>query len=812
METYSVEAILSATDKGFSKGMQQASDSLDKLNGKYDGAFQDKAGRWRTADGRFMTMKQKSEMLGQSFDDLGGKSQKTGVSIGDIAKGVGVFKLVDGAVNMVTSSLGSAIDRVDTLNNSQRVFENMGFSAKETSNTMDALKASINGLPTPLDSAIKGVQLIASSTNDLSKSEEIFSALNNGILGFGGSAAMVDNAVMQLSQSFSNGKVDAQTWNSMINSGLGPALNALAKQMGVTTGELKEGLSSGKISVSEFQDALIDLNKNGGGGLKSLKQIAGDSTSGIKTGIANAKTAVVRGVADMITNINEGLKNTDFKSIGNIISQFGSTFENVLKRISTYIPPIIQLVGNMFKFVGDNANWLMPIIAGLVSSFLAMNAINKTISIINNFKSAISGLTTVFSLLTSPIGLVGLAIGAVVVAGVLLYKNWETIQKIAQKVWESIKSTISVAVDAIVNVWNSMKETMSNLWNGIVEKASEIWTAVTTVIMNIISPFIDIFMNLWNGLSSSLSQVWDGIKSIASGAWELIKAVIMGPVLIAIDLITGDFTNLGNDLQLIWDSIKQGASAIWNGIKDVITGMVKAIVEYVKFSFELQKEIVTNIWNYIKDLASEVWNNIKNTVSNLADSAVNGLKDAWNKGLQWTEDIFDGIKNTIEAIGDVDLFAAGKAIIDSFINGLQQTWEAGKEFVGGIADWIREHKGPIQYDRKLLIPAGNAIMNGLNAGLDTGFSKVQDNVNDMTKFFANTAFNQDFEIGANFSDLDRKINSMNDMNLSSNNELTLKNSAQPAEIKLSMGGRVFSAFVEDIGAVMQAETDLNLQT
>lgn len=773
METYSVEAILSATDKGFTKAMKDADSSLGGLDEK---------------------------------------SQKAGVSIGDIAKGVGVFKLVDSAVNMVTSSLGSAIDRVDTLNNSQRVFENMGFSAKETSNTMDALKASINGLPTPLDSAIKGVQLIASSTNDLSKSEEIFSALNNGILGFGGSAAMVDNAVMQLSQSFSNGKVDAQTWNSMINSGLGPALNALAKQMGVTTGELKEGLSSGKISVSEFQDALIDLNKNGGGGLKSLEQIAGDSTSGIKTGIANAKTAVVRGVADMITNINEGLKNTDFKSIGNIISQFGATFENVLKRISTYIPPIIQLVGNMFKFVGDNANWLMPIIAGLVSSFLAMNAINKTISIINNFKSAISGLTTVFSLLTSPIGLVGLAIGAVVVAGVLLYKNWETIQKIAQKVWESIKSTISVAVDAIVNVWNSMKETMSNLWNGIVEKASEIWTAVTTVIMNIISPFIDIFMNLWNGLSNSLSQVWDGIKSIASGAWELIKAVIMGPVLIAIDLITGDFTNLGNDLQLIWDSIKQGASAIWNGIKDVITGMVKATVDAVKFSFEWQKEIVTNIWNFINELASEVWNNIKNTVSNLADSAVNGLKDAWNKGLQWTEDIFDGIKNTIEAIGDVDLFAAGKAIIDSFIDGLQQTWEAGKDFVGGIADWIREHKGPIQYDRKLLIPAGNAIMNGLNAGLDTGFGKVQDNVNDMTKFFANTAFNQDFEIGANFSDLDRKINSMNDMNLSSNNELTLKNSAQPAEIKLNMGGRVFSAFVEDIGAVMQAETDLNLQT
>ncbi|UNM90552.1 hypothetical protein [Vagococcus sp. CY52-2] len=518
---------------------------------------------------------------------------------------------------------------------------------------------------------------------------------------------------------------------------------------------------------------MIKLNDGVGG----FADLAKKNSQGIKTSFENIKSAVIKGVEKTIRALDEGLKGAGLGSIADNLDKVKNVVNQAFGTINAVIPPMIKM---FVDFLGVIKPFL-PLITALVGWWVTYSVMMGTVSKVTKTAAAVQRVFNAVMAANPYVALVA-AIITLVATIVYLWKTNEDFRNAVIKIWDAIKSFISDAVDAIVNVWDKMKETMSNLWNGIVEKASEVWTAVTKVIMNIISPFIDIFMNLWNGLSISLSQVWDGIKTIASGAWELIKAVIMGPVLIVIDLITGDFTNLGNDLQLIWDSIKQGASAIWNGIKDVITGLVKAIVEYVKFSFELQKEVISNVWNYIKDLASEVWNNIKNTVSNLADSAANGLKNAWDKGLQWTKDIFDGIKNAIEAIGDVDLFAAGKAIIDSFINGLQQTWEAGKEFVGGIADWIREHKGPISYDRKLLIPAGKAIMDSLNAGLDTGFSKVQDNVNDMTKFFANTAFNQDFEIGANFSDLDKKINSMNDMNLSSNNELTLKTVHNPPKL------------------------------
>lgn len=199
--------------------------------------------------------------------------------------------------SMISGSVDDAIKRVDTLNNATRSFENMGFSAGKTKKAMTDLDNAITGLPTSIDSAVRQTQLLAASTGDIDKSTKIYKAMNDGILGFGGSADMVENAVTQLSQAFSNGKVDAETWNSMINSGMGPALNALAKKMGITAGQLKTDLSSGKISVKDFQDALIDLDNKGGGGMKSLAQIAKDSTKGIGTSWTNFKTSITRTIA-----------------------------------------------------------------------------------------------------------------------------------------------------------------------------------------------------------------------------------------------------------------------------------------------------------------------------------------------------------------------------------------------------------------------------------------------------------------------------------------------------------------------------------
>ena len=122
-----------------------------------------------------------------------------------------------------------------------------------------------------------------------------------------------------------------------------------------------------------------------------------------------------------------------------------------------------------------------------------------------------------------------------------------------------------------------------------------------------------------------------------------------------------------------------------------------------------------------------------------ATSIFNGAKAVWSGFTGMVSGIVNGIKGAFNALRNFSLADAGRAIMDSFFNGLKAAWGKITDFVGGIASWIRKHKGPISYDAKLLIPAGNAIMNGLNAGLTDKFSDVQKNVSSMAQAIVDSA-------------------------------------------------------------------------
>lgn len=352
---------------------------------------------------------------------------------------------------------------------------------------------------------------------------------------------------------------------------------------------------------------------------------------------------------------------------------------------------------------------------------------------------------------------------------------WSGISDGAKKIWAGVQAVWAAHVEAIKAIWNGVTEFFSNLWNGIKSAFTTAWTAITQAVMTIVQPFIDVFVSLWNNVKDGLSKMWDGVKMVFQGAWEFIKSIVMGAALIIIDLLTGNFGKLGEDMGLIWDSIKNAISMVWEGLKLYFSGVVDAIVGYAKTVFEtlvsaLQavwdsitgaasaawewlKTTITNIitgfissaiatwegfkntlsslWNGLKATAEASWNALKTAVVNVINGLVQGAQKAWDDLKNGVSNAVSSVTKVFDGLKKINLFEAGKAIIDGFLKGLKGAFDNVKNFVGGIADWIRENKGPIEYDRKLLIPHGRAIMDSLNEGLQDRFKDTKSLVSGM---------------------------------------------------------------------------------
>ena len=238
--------------------------------------------------------------------DVGNKMSNLGSSMLNVAKnfqnnpigrflvqGVGyssLYRLVSGAQNAMGEAFSNGVKRYDTIKVAKRtlstVVGDVDDSTTKIQKMIDNLDESILGLPTTLDDALSHVTRFTSINHDLDRSQKLFSAINDSILTFGGDSEGVNNAVTQYSQIMGS-KMDARTLRSMEDAGMTPALTAIAKKFNMSFAEFREAFtgSNPTISLQQFEDALIELDEKGGGGLNSLATMVKSSVATISNGL-----------------------------------------------------------------------------------------------------------------------------------------------------------------------------------------------------------------------------------------------------------------------------------------------------------------------------------------------------------------------------------------------------------------------------------------------------------------------------------------------------------------------------------------------
>lgn len=410
----------------------------------------------------------------KGINSLTNSVKNGGTKIKNIVAALGITKIIGKALSTINNSMEGAISRIDILNNFPKVMKNLGISSDDSTKAVKKLSEGLKGIPTKLDDASLAVQRFTSINNDVNKSTDYFLAFNNALLAGGASADIQANALEQLSQMYAVGTVDAQAWRS-VQTAMPAQLQQVAKSLGYTStavgGDFYNAMKSGKISMEQFMQQIVKLNKEGIGQYSSFAEQAKSATGGIQTSISNAKTAIVRGVGNIISAVDEGLKKTDLKGIGNVISNIGSISEKVLKKIANEISKIdfnqiintakrladvygpkikrifsgiINLFKNMLSWASKNKGVIVSVVGvvfSLIASMKVYKGVMSAIQGINIAKNIISALSPTTALISLTLGL-GIAAATVATAMAKQKTSLDGVKDAAelqQKSWKSLK-------------------------------------------------------------------------------------------------------------------------------------------------------------------------------------------------------------------------------------------------------------------------------------------------------------------------------------------------------------------------------------
>lgn len=734
---------------------------------------------------------QKMKDAGDKMTNVGQKMMPVTLAIGALGaasvKTAADFDSAMSKVEAISGATGSDLDRLR--DKAREMGEKTVFSASESAEAFQYMAMAGWKTEDMLD-GIEGVMsLAAASGTDLATTSDI---VTDALTAFGLSASdttrFVDVLAAASSNSNTNVEMMGETFKYVapVAGALGFSLEDTAEAIGLMANAGIKSSQAGtslrtilnklngefKISGKELGEVVIQTT-NADGSMRDLSDILGDARQAFsqlsESEKANAAEALVGknamsgflalmnagegdvqklsdainnsngAAADMANTMNDNLAG-QLKLLKSALEELAISFGEVLMPVVKKIVGWIQKLVEKFNGLSDRQKKVVAVIAAIVA------AIGPVLVILGTLMGSIGNLLIFTPMLIGSLGGVGAAFGgviaailpilpiiaAVVAAGVLLYKNWDTIKEKALEVWEGIKGVFASLQETWNALWEGLKTVFVNFWQSLMENP------VIHLFLQLITDELGIF-------TGTLSGIWENIRKIAGTAWELIKTVILTPIRLLIDLVTGDFEGLRKGLEQSWTRIQMLARELWGEIKDLIIGFVSDIFEGVKETFGHLIDNLADVWESIKTVASQSWQKVKETVESWAnsakDAAVNaftnlasGISNALSGLYRIVSDAFsdaiDYIKGIVSDAGDwgYDMmvnFAEGIA------NGVGWVFDQVMDLVNWIEDMIgfsEPEKGPLSNFHTY----GPDMMKLLAKGIRDNVGLVQDAVGDVS--------------------------------------------------------------------------------
>lgn len=460
--------------------------------------------------------------------------------------------------------------------------------------------------------------------------------------------------------------------------------------------------------------------------------------------IIDAFVALVSQVSPIINSLTKLLQtfgeqvSSILESAGGVVESFGSAIRNVLDGVAD----IFESMGNAAKNAGQGVKLMAQGIKILVD--LKLGDLTGTLA------AVAAGLAAIAS---SGIASAGPGLQAAGM-GMKMMATSAQMASVAIQMLPAALTTLSASLGTLPAMMTMTGAAMTAFATSAQSSVASLMAIGATItqfasMMIMIAPAsttASAGLSAFNSQASATGNAMQRLGAASSMALSQVTALGAG-ITSSIAGATAAISNAGMQMSTAVRSagtqMMTAMRASMAQIKSVVANGVTSSAQAVRNGGSQMTSAIRSAGTQMVTITQSTMNQMKSAVLNGMTAIVSAVRNggsqmvsAWQSAGQQmvssTQNTVNNMNSSLRNVGSgVNLYSNGSALMAGLKSGIDAGWASITASVSSMAAWIKANKGPVSYDKKLLVENGLAIMYGLNRGISSGWDGVKSNVSSM---------------------------------------------------------------------------------
>lgn len=531
-----------------------------------------------------------------AFQGIASKASSAMGAVGNAVKGIAT-----GAVTVGIAGIGTALtagfSRLNAIDTASAKLRGLGNDAKSVDAIMANATASVKGTSFGLgEAATVAASAVAAGIKPGEQLETMLKGVANVAAATGGTMEETGSVFNKVA---ATGKAYTDNINQLSDRGL-PIWQALADKLGVTTDEVREMASKGKIDFQTFSDAAAsaagtvatEMGTTVPGAFANLKASIGRIGANLLDGVFGKLGPLIQAATKALGPMEDMAK-----GLGSVI---GDVLGPAIDRVTGWLTKLGEGAGGITGKLSGMSGVIAPVAAAFGA--LGLGGVGPLLTKIPILGEAFGGLANSLGLIGGPVGVAVAALGGLIATTPrlksafgaqlsALFQNLKNTLSGMGPAFETFKKTLSLA-------FKDVGPSLIGSLESVINSVGAIFQQLIGVIPQIVEPLLTGFGQMAPAIGQTLTAIASAISEVMALLVPLVPQIIT-PLMQVFSSLMPVITNIVNVVLGAIQSLLPPITTLIANLLPAVSSIISAMAPVITVIGEAIGQVVTVIVNLV---------------------------------------------------------------------------------------------------------------------------------------------------------------------------------------------------------------------